>query len=110
MTSRTKIVDFMEYKNNKPLLTNPLKITVAHSMNVTVTYDLVINFVYEGRKILVLKQPDQVNTFIFAEAIFEEGVLKRIARIHDHEMPVFIDRFSPFLGNKNYIPFKSHSL
>lgn len=68
-----KLYHFFDYKKAQPFFQQPIRIFIDDPM--THSYDMIKNFVYRDKQILMLKTEEDPSTIVLAEAVIEDGQL-----------------------------------
>jgi hypothetical protein len=74
-----KLYHFFDYKKMQPFFQLPTRIFIDDP--VTHSYDMIKNFVYRDKQILMLKTEEDPSTIVLAEAIIEDGQLLYLSRL-----------------------------
>lgn len=76
-----RIIDFMEYKKNKPFFTPPMEINVGYPINET--YQLIKNIQYKDKQYIAMRKKNDLKTIFIVEATINGGELKNISMVSD---------------------------
>jgi len=79
-----KILDFLEFRKNKPFFMKPMKVTLGYPLNSS--YYIVKNVVYMGKQILAMKEELDTNSIVLVEGKIENGQLTCVSMLSEEYM------------------------